>query len=79
MELNWTVPGSSFSHWRFLNSQKKDRNNAMYTHHKNAGRKKVQYPPVETPSIFAFTLVLVKTCFIAIKNDKKYTTHNAKW
>ena len=48
---------------------KKDRNNAMYTHHKNAGRKKVQYPPVETPSIFAFTLVLVKTCFIAIKID----------
>ena len=48
-------------------ANQENRNNAMYTHHKNSGRKKVQYPPVETPDIFAFTLVLVKTCFITIK------------
>ena len=35
----------------------------------NSGCSKVPYAPVETPSIFAFALVLVKRCFITIKME----------
>ena len=65
-----------FQH-RVFHYKPQSRSNSMYTYHQAGGCKMFPYAPVEPPSTYAITLVLVKTCFNDDRTEKNCITHTA--